>query len=74
MTDDFSGLISTTEAAVRFQVSRGYVTQLARKGLIKAKKLGRDWMIEESSLQFHLTHPLKRGPKLGSKHHARSTS
>jgi excisionase family DNA binding protein len=73
MTEDFSGTISTTEAAERFQITTGYVTQLARKGVIKAKKLGRDWMIDENSLQFYLTHPLKRGPKLGSKHQRRST-
>jgi excisionase family DNA binding protein len=66
--------ISTAEAAVRNQVTANYITLLARKGVIAAKKLGRDWMIDESSLSTYLATPHKRGPKLGSHHKRMSAS
>ena len=70
MTDtanNFANALSTIEASTRFQVSANYVTQLARKGAIKAKKLGRDWIIDEVSLETYLRNPQRRGPKLQTK-------
>jgi excisionase family DNA binding protein len=55
--------ISTLEAAARYHVTPNYITMLARKGAITARKLGRDWMIDESSLKSYLMTPHKRGPK-----------
>lgn len=55
--------ISTAEAAARYRVTANYITLLARKGAITARKLGRDWMIDESSLSTYLATPHKRGPK-----------
>ncbi len=55
--------ISTAEAAARYRVTANYITLLARKGAITARKLGRDWMIDESSLSTYLVTPHKRGPK-----------
>lgn len=63
--------ISTTEAAIRFHVTRNYIARLARQGAIKADKFGRDWLIDEVSLQSYLATPQKRGPKPGSTHKAR---
>ena len=40
-------LYSTKEAAERLGLSADHVKVLARKGLIKAKKLGHDWVILE---------------------------
>jgi len=61
--NEFAETLSTIEAAHRFQVTANYITQLARKGAIKAKKLGRDWIIDETSLRTYLITPQKRGPK-----------
>jgi hypothetical protein len=55
--------LSTIEAAQKYNVSPNYITQLARKGLIKARKLARDWAIDNESLQAYLNNPRKRGPK-----------
>jgi excisionase family DNA binding protein len=62
-TNLFAEALSTTEAAHRFQVSQRYITFLARKGAIAAKKLGRDWLIDEASLNTYLSTPHKPGPK-----------
>jgi excisionase family DNA binding protein len=40
-------MYSTKEAAERLGLSQEQVRLLARKGIIKAKKLGHDWLILE---------------------------
>lgn len=60
---EFAEAISTTEAAHRYQVTRRYVSFLAQKGAIKAIKIGRDWIVDASSLRTYLISPQKRGPK-----------
>jgi len=60
---ELADAISTTEAARRFQVTRRYVSFLAQKAAIKATKIGRDWIIDATSLRIYLTTPQKRGPK-----------
>ena len=52
---------STKEAAERLGLSHDHVKLLARKGIIKADKLGRDWVILDLSYQR------KRKPKRGVK-------
>src|SRR5579875_827458 len=59
----FAEALSTTEAARRYHVSQRYITFLARKGAIAAKKLGRDWLIDNASLSAYLSTPHKPGPK-----------
>jgi len=50
---------STKEAAERLGLSQDHVKLLARKGVIKAEKLGRDWVVLDLSYQR------KRRPKGG---------
>ncbi len=38
-------MYSTREAAERLGLSQAHVKLLARKGLIKARKLARDWVV-----------------------------
>ena len=52
---------STKEAAERLSLSQDHVKLLARKGIIKAEKLGRDWVVLDLSYQR------KRRPKGGRK-------
>jgi excisionase family DNA binding protein len=63
LVNTFAGAISTTEAANRYHVSQRYIAFLARRKAIIAKKLGRDWLIDEASLSAYLATPQKRGPK-----------
>jgi len=50
-------MYSTKEAAEKLGLSQDHVKLLARKGLIKAKKLGHDWLI------LSLDYERKRKPK-----------
>jgi excisionase family DNA binding protein len=50
-------MYSTKEAAERLGLSQDHVRLLSRKGIIKAKKLGHDWIVLE------LNYQRKRKPK-----------
>ncbi|MFC1962252.1 helix-turn-helix domain-containing protein [Chloroflexota bacterium] len=50
-------MYSTKEAAEKLGLSQDHVKLLARKGLIKAKKLGRDWVV------LNLDYQRKREPR-----------
>jgi len=52
-------MYSTKEAGEKLGLSQDHVRLLARKGLIKAKKLGHDWVV------LDLNHFRKRKPKGG---------
>ena len=52
-------MYSTKEAAERLGLSQDHVRLLARKGIIKAKKLGHDWVV------LDLNYTRKRKPKGG---------
>ncbi|MFC2012643.1 helix-turn-helix domain-containing protein [Chloroflexota bacterium] len=52
-------MYSTKEAAARLGLSQAHVKLLARKGLIEAKKVGRDWVV------LDLNYTRKRRPKGG---------
>ena len=50
-------MYSTREAADRLGLSQDHVRLLARKGIIRAKKLARDWVV------LDLNYTRKRKPK-----------
>ena len=50
-------MYSTKEAAEKLGLSQDHVRLLARKGFIKAKKLGHDWVV------LSLDYKRKRAPK-----------
>jgi hypothetical protein len=54
-------MYSTNEAAEKLGLSQAQVRLLARKGIIKAKKLGHDWVV------LDLNYTRKRNPKGGKK-------
>jgi excisionase family DNA binding protein len=54
-------MYSTKEAAEKLGLSHDHVRLLAKKGQIKAKKLGHDWVVLE------LNYQRKRRPKGGTK-------
>jgi len=49
-------LLTTTEAAKRLHVTPIRVRQLIREGKLEAKQVGRDYVIEESSLELVKTY------------------
>jgi excisionase family DNA binding protein len=54
-------MYSTKEAAEKLRLSHDHVRLLARKGVIKAKKPGHDWVV------LNLNYTRKRKPKGGKK-------
>jgi excisionase family DNA binding protein len=54
-------MYSTKEAGEKLGLSQDHVRLLARKGMIKAKKLGHDWVV------LSLDYRRKRKPKGGKK-------
>jgi excisionase family DNA binding protein len=50
-------MYSTKQAAQKLGLSQDHVKLLSRKGVIKAKKLGRDWVV------LSLDYKRKRAPK-----------
>ena len=54
-------MFSTKEAADKLGLSQVQVRLLARSGVIKAKKIGRDWVV------LDLNYTRKRKPKGGKK-------
>jgi hypothetical protein len=54
-------MYSTKETADKLGLSQSHVKLLARDGLIKAKKIGRDWII------LDLNYQRKRSPKVNKR-------
>ena len=55
--------ISTVTAAERYHLTPSYIARLARTGIIRARKFGRDWIVDERALRDYLALPRKTGPK-----------
>jgi excisionase family DNA binding protein len=61
--EHFHEEISTIEAAEKYQLTPSYVARLARTQVIRARKFGRDWIIDEEALRTYTAQPRKPGPK-----------
>ncbi len=57
--------ISTVVAAEKYNMTPSYVARLARTHTVRARKFGRDWIIDEVALRNYLSQPRKPGPKSG---------
>jgi hypothetical protein len=71
-SEQFSKEISTVAAAEKYHLTPSYIARLARTHVIRARKFGRDWIIDEIALQEYLTQPHKTGPKPKKKKQAAS--
>jgi len=61
--EHFQEEISTVAAAEKYQLTPSYVARLARTHVIRARKFGRDWIIDEEALRNYTAQPRKPGPK-----------
>ena len=57
-TEHFQEEISTVAAAEKYQLTPSYVARLARTQVIRARKFGRDWIIDEEALRHYTTQPM----------------
>jgi len=48
---DHKTYATSAELATRFSYSKDYISRLAREGKVNARQVGRQWLIEENSLQ-----------------------
>jgi len=55
--------LTTPQAAQRSGLSKNYLTQLLRKGILEGFQLSRDWLIYTDSLERFLATSRKPGPK-----------
>jgi excisionase family DNA binding protein len=53
-------MYSTKEASEKLGLSQDHVKLLARKGLIKAQKVGRDWIILDLNYQRKRSQKIRR--------------
>jgi len=63
VTEPFRKEISTVAAAEKYQLTPSYIARLARTSTIRARKFGRDWIVDEQALQDYLAQPRRPGPK-----------
>ena len=63
MPEHFRKEISTVAAAERYSLTPSYVARLARTHVIRARKFGRDWIVDEEALREYLAQSRKPGPK-----------
>jgi hypothetical protein len=61
--EHFREEISTVAAAEKYRLTPSYVARLARTQVIRARKFGRDWIVDEEALRAYLAYPRKPGPK-----------
>ncbi len=61
--EQFDNEISTVAAAEKYKLTPSYVARLARTQVIRARKFGRDWIIDEEALRKYVAQPRKPGPK-----------
>ena len=62
-SEQFREEISTVAAAEKYHLTPSYVARLARTRVVRARKFGRDWIVDEAALRDYLAQPRKTGPK-----------
>ncbi len=61
MTDPYQDLISLAEAAKRYGLTPDYLRQLAIKGRLKARKIGRNWVTTPGDVEDYINTRQKIG-------------
>ena len=59
--NDKTRLISLPEAAELYGFSRYYLAELAKKGRLKAKKIGNNWITTPNDVEEYIRSRSKRG-------------
>ena len=64
-TDDKTRLISLSEAAELYGFSRVYLSELAKKGRLKAQKIGGAWVTTPNDLEEYIRSREEKGAYRG---------
>ena len=57
------GYITTTEAAARAGRTKDHISMLCRKKILRAVRVGRDWLVEQASLDAYIDTDPRPGAK-----------
>lgn len=63
VSDLFSDLISIDEASSHASLTKRHVRLLLEKGMIRGKKIGRDWITTKEQVDKYLATNPRPGPK-----------
>jgi excisionase family DNA binding protein len=61
MSDPYQDLISLAEASKRYGLTPDYLRQLAIKGRLKARKIGRNWVTTAADVEEYINTRQKIG-------------
>ena len=57
------GYLTTKQAAEVVDLSRDHIRRLLEHGTVEGMKIGRDWLVNVTSLNYYMEHRPKPGPK-----------
>ena len=57
------GYLTTKQASERYRISAGHLRHLLEDATIRGVKVGRDWLVESTSLEDYLAHRPRPGRK-----------
>lgn len=57
------GYLTVREASSQTGLSKNQITYLLRQGILKGRKVERDWLIEEKSVESYIANRPKPGRK-----------
>lgn len=57
------GYLTTTEAAAHANRAKDHISMLCRTHKLKCVRVGRDWLVEQASLDAYLAGDPRPGPK-----------
>ena len=57
------GYLTSKEASAKSEMSQGHIRRLMESEALAGLKVGRDWLIQTSSLESYMANRPKRGPK-----------
>lgn len=60
-TDDKHRLLSLADAAEHYGFNRNYLAELAKKGRLKAQKIGNMWLTTPHDVEAYITSRQQRG-------------
>ena len=57
------GYLTSKQASVKSGISQAHIRRLMESGTLSGLKVGRDWLVETTSLEKYMGNRPKRGPK-----------
>lgn len=59
-------MLTTKQAATELGIQPGSVKKLCQRGVLKAERIGRDWLVEQSEIERYKTERRRPGKPKGA--------